>query len=109
METPYYKRTNLSFINRSNLFSCSGQINDFFNFKDNNTFSPFESSVNKYFITSYKRPSTKNDTQDQNKLIKSSSVNLDKENNKEIYKLNVKKSSFKISNINFHIKYSYIK
>lgn len=117
METPSEKKnyqnnfTNQLFSNKINLFTSTEKTNDLFFIKDFNSYSPFNYSFNKFFVTSYKRPNPRNaSTQQQSKnQLSSCKVKLAKENYKEIHKINVKKSSFKISNVNFNIKLSYMK
>jgi hypothetical protein len=108
MQTPCEKRNNLNFSSKSNLFTSSGNVNDFF--LKENYMSPFDFSLNKYILTSYKRPLPRDSTTHKNKYqFSNCSIKFQKENCKEIHKLDVKKSSFKINNVNFNIKLSYMK
>ncbi len=157
MQTPCDKRINYnqSFSNnRFNFFTASGQCPDLFFLRENNMFSPYDFSLNKYFVNSYKRPYDKFDSTIRKNKLKFSNIKVDKENSNcksnantnsdlknnsnnknynkkqiticntttnsktetkaysnkaEVHKLSVKKSSFKISNVNFDIKLSYMK
>ncbi len=110
METPCDKRyNNEGFSSRANLFNSSGLGSDIF-FRENNHHSPYDFSMNKYFLTTYKKPISRyTSTRQKKNEFSSLNISMDKENCKEIHKLNVKKSLFKINNINFHIKLSYMK
>jgi hypothetical protein len=132
METPGDKSTS-GYLGKLNLFTSSSKLmsNDLkFNYSINNSSKEnvFLDSHNRNFFsfskfmksTSCKKPRTYESKSKQligsvaNKKLKFTdcSVKYEKdegENNKEIHKLDLKKSVFKISNVNFDINLNYLK